>query len=369
MTFAFILIIIDLFTFCSKDPNTSNEESSCQTQFLSSNTNSTTRGATNSGTSGGGSAVSANVGAVTTSTSSSRSNQDHNYFRQKSNDSSSLSALSDELGNTSNKVKMVENLPTKTSPMISQAKSDCKSTSSSSSVTPKEAATIKDLDLPPRLSKVDLSQPIFGLEDQFTTTIGEDYLDAAIDTDAMTSQALDSLNALLEAENFDKPNDPLRIDFDPVGHSEAEHQSKETSDMCQNNSNKLASSGAELPHNVSSDNSSSVNINSKHGDISSKQETGKSLCSGDDHGEVGTKTGTETSSANNSDHGHIDDKRSKADKHKKLLNMVISALHICLTRFPTHYKALYRLAHLHFYSPFNKVCLVPFFSCNLMKIK
>ncbi|XP_029642394.1 calcineurin-binding protein cabin-1 isoform X3 [Octopus sinensis] len=338
----------------NKDSNTNNEESSCQTQSLSNNTNSTTRGAANPGTcpsSIGSSTVSTNVGAVTTSsTSSSRSNQDHNYFRQKSNDSSSLSALSDELGNTSNKVKMVESLPTKTSPKISQAKSDCKSTLSS--VAPKEVATIKDLDLPPRLSKVDLSQPIFGLEDQFTTTIGEDYLDAAIDTDAMTSQALDSLNALLEAENFDKPNDPLRIDFDPVGHSEGEQPSKESSDVCQNNSNKLASSGAELPHNVSSENSS-VNINSKHSDVS-KQETGKSLCSGDGHSEVGTKTGTETSSANNSDHGPVDDKRSKTEKHKKLLNMVISALHICLTRFPTHYKALYRLAHLHFYSPFNK---------------
>ncbi|XP_052827464.1 calcineurin-binding protein cabin-1 [Octopus bimaculoides] len=338
----------------NKDSNTSNEEGSCQTQSLSNNTNSTPRGATNSGTcpsSSGSSTVSTNVGAVTTSTTSSRSNQDHNYFRQKSNDSSSLSALSDELGNTSNKVKMVESLPTKTSPKISQAKSDCKSTLSS--VAPKEVAAVKDLDLPPRLSKVDLSQPIFGLEDQFTTTIGEDYLDAAIDTDAMTSQALDSLNALLEAENFDKPNDPLRIDFDSVGHPEGgEQQSKELSDVCQNNSNKLASSGAELPHNVSSENSS-VNINSKHSDVS-KQETGKSLCSGDDHSEAGTKTGTETSSANNSDHGHVDDKKSKTEKHKKLLNMVISALHICLTRFPTHYKALYRLAHLHFYSPFNK---------------
>ncbi|XP_064599840.1 calcineurin-binding protein cabin-1-like [Liolophura sinensis] len=41
-------------------------------------------------------------------------------------------------------------------------------------------------------------------------------------------------------------------------------------------------------------------------------------------------------------------------KHKQLMDQCISALSLCLSRFPQHYKSLYRLAHLYFKSPIHK---------------
>lgn len=46
--------------------------------------------------------------------------------------------------------------------------------------------------------------------------------------------------------------------------------------------------------------------------------------------------------------------KSRLQRHKELLDVVVGALHLCLSRFPTHYKALYRLAHLHLHHPFKK---------------
>ncbi|KAK3103259.1 hypothetical protein FSP39_017896, partial [Pinctada imbricata] len=40
--------------------------------------------------------------------------------------------------------------------------------------------------------------------------------------------------------------------------------------------------------------------------------------------------------------------------HKDLIEKCMAALHLCLSRFPTHYKSLYRLAYVYFYSPYHK---------------
>ena len=42
--------------------------------------------------------------------------------------------------------------------------------------------------------------------------------------------------------------------------------------------------------------------------------------------------------------------------HRNLIEKCMAALHLCLSRFPTHYKSLYRLAYVYFYSPYHKVC-------------
>lgn len=40
---------------------------------------------------------------------------------------------------------------------------------------------------------------------------------------------------------------------------------------------------------------------------------------------------------------------------KDLIEKCMAALHLCLSRFPTHYKSTYRLAYVYFYSPYHKV--------------
>lgn len=40
---------------------------------------------------------------------------------------------------------------------------------------------------------------------------------------------------------------------------------------------------------------------------------------------------------------------------KDLIEKCMAALHLCLSRFPTHYKSTYRLAFVYFYSPYHKV--------------
>ncbi|GAB1609710.1 calcineurin-binding protein cabin-1-like isoform X1 [Argonauta hians] len=420
--------------------------------------------------------------------SNARSGQDHNYFHTKGNDSSSVSTLSDEVGgNPSNKVKMVETMLSKTSPKVNPTKFDSKTSSSSASS--RENSHTNFINMPPRLSKVDLSQPIFGLDDQFTTSVGEDYLDSAIDTETMNCLGLDSLNALLESEDFDKPSDDLIvIDVDAISGSEEEkgktpdgshkHSDKPTDSGPNNNNttnnNNNNNKNNNNNNNTNKNNNGSETVTPKPSDPVVKQEVSKPLDSVKDQKNLGTKTKTATEcssvskseplsvnksepfsvsksepfsvsksenisvnksenisvnksenisvnksenisvnksenisvnksenisvnksenisvnkseniSVNKSENisvnkseppfvskpeppfvskpelpfvskpEHFDDKRSKVEKHKKLLNMVTSALHICLTRFPTHYKALYRLAHLHFYSPFNK---------------
>lgn len=52
-------------------------------------------------------------------------------------------------------------------------------------------------------------------------------------------------------------------------------------------------------------------------------------------------------------------------KHKQLMDQCISALSLCLSRFPQHYKSLYRLAHLYFKSPLHKVNLCRTFTAYL----
>lgn len=46
-----------------------------------------------------------------------------------------------------------------------------------------------------------------------------------------------------------------------------------------------------------------------------------------------------------------------ARKHKEMIERCMAALHVCLSRFPTHFKSLYRLAYVYTHSPFHKVHL------------
>ncbi|KAL5007713.1 hypothetical protein ScPMuIL_016519 [Solemya velum] len=48
------------------------------------------------------------------------------------------------------------------------------------------------------------------------------------------------------------------------------------------------------------------------------------------------------------------EKRSTDSLHKELIEKCIKALTMCLQRFPTHYKSLYRLANVYYRSPYHK---------------
>ncbi|XP_078611978.1 calcineurin-binding protein cabin-1-like isoform X1 [Branchiostoma floridae x Branchiostoma japonicum] len=41
-------------------------------------------------------------------------------------------------------------------------------------------------------------------------------------------------------------------------------------------------------------------------------------------------------------------------RRKNLIDLCVQGLHLCLHRFPQHYKSIYRLCHLYFHSPFHK---------------
>ncbi|XP_019641874.1 PREDICTED: calcineurin-binding protein cabin-1-like isoform X1 [Branchiostoma belcheri] len=41
-------------------------------------------------------------------------------------------------------------------------------------------------------------------------------------------------------------------------------------------------------------------------------------------------------------------------RRKNLVDLCVQGLHLCLHRFPQHYKSIYRLCHLYFHSPFHK---------------
>ncbi|KAI8501248.1 hypothetical protein Bbelb_213430 [Branchiostoma belcheri] len=41
-------------------------------------------------------------------------------------------------------------------------------------------------------------------------------------------------------------------------------------------------------------------------------------------------------------------------RRKNLMDLCVQGLHLCLHRFPQHYKSIYRLCHLYFHSPFHK---------------
>lgn len=318
---------------------------------------------------------SATVSMTTTSTSFSyvRSNQDHNYFRQKSSDSSSHSALSekpDDHAPQSDKTKTEDSSSKKNIPlpdMVGDSESGYKSTVSSDAlrVTPPS----KEVEAPPRLGRIDLSQPVFGLDDQFTTTVNQDYLNSTIDANAITSQALDSLNALLESETFRTDNsDIFALDPDFTGHSSEEQQSRGSSDIAShigvsdsNCSSKVVSSAIPVTNNVPISNNPVNSSNSVPDNTIQSQPKAfpKSVSSEDEPSEISNEAvmdSVSSLSGSNSNPGPIPpvNPKSRVQRHKELLDVVIGALHLCLSRFPTHYKALYRLAHLHYYHPFHK---------------
>ena len=330
---------------------------------------------------------------TTTSTSASfsyaRSNQDHNYFRQKSSDSSSHSALSEkpddhapQLDKT--KAEAEEGSSTKDIPlpdMVGDSESGYKSTVSSDAlrVTPPS----KEVEAPPRLGRIDLSQPVFGLDDQFTTTVNQDYLNSTIDANAITSQALDSLNALLESESFrTDDSDIFALDPDLNGHSSEEQQSRGSSDIAPQTgvsdsscSNKAVSSVVPVPSSipVSTNPVSSSSSSIPDTNLSQPSEFPKSVSSEDEPNEISNEAvmdSVSSLSGSNSNPGPDPpvNPKSRLQRHKELLDVVVGALHLCLSRFPTHYKALYRLAHLHFYHPFHKVKIQFYYYCNYLCI-
>ncbi|CAH1273708.1 CABIN1 [Branchiostoma lanceolatum] len=44
----------------------------------------------------------------------------------------------------------------------------------------------------------------------------------------------------------------------------------------------------------------------------------------------------------------------KETRRRNLIDLCVRGLHLCLNRFPQHYKSIYRLCHLYFHSPFHK---------------
>ena len=49
--------------------------------------------------------------------------------------------------------------------------------------------------------------------------------------------------------------------------------------------------------------------------------------------------------------------KAEEEKRKRLIDGCIAAFQLCLSRFPQHFKSLYRLAYIYYHSPFHKVML------------
>lgn len=71
--------------------------------------------------------------------------------------------------------------------------------------------------------------------------------------------------------------------------------------------------------------------------------------------EVKKGSGTESVKISGVPSGDKDKKLGSGKEHRELIEKCMAALCLCLSRFPTHYKALYRLAYAYLYSPYHKV--------------
>ncbi|XP_021355023.1 uncharacterized protein LOC110451375 [Mizuhopecten yessoensis] len=68
----------------------------------------------------------------------------------------------------------------------------------------------------------------------------------------------------------------------------------------------------------------------------------------------GVKKDKKSTESTKSKGAPVSDKPGSAKFHKQLIEQCMAALCLCLSRFPTHYKSLYRLAYTYIYSPYHK---------------
>jgi len=92
----------------------------------------------------------------------------------------------------------------------------------------------------------------------------------------------------------------------------------------------------------------------------SEEENGKQSSEkekNDKEGDTGNKEKDDTKNEETAEKNTTPKLSGKTGKqlHKLLIEKCMAALHLCLSRFPTHYKSIYRLADVYVNSPYHKV--------------